>query len=115
MDFFVKNKVLINFTLIISEVLDVVIAIVVNIITREDFNIFAMHNIIMCGILVFLIIVHSVCKYNYSPKVQNKRFMKAFLDHGGYDLVAEEAKECIKKRDYRSLKDLKKMIDLVER
>ena len=41
--------------------------------------------------------------------------MKAFLDHGGYDLVAEEAKECIKKRDYRSLKDLKKMIDLVER
>lgn len=118
MDFFVKNKVIIHSFIALSEILDFIIAVIVNLITQESFTLFSTHNLIMCGILVFCIAAHIICgiiQHNASPKTRNKRFQKAFLDHGGYDVLAEEAKDCIKRRDYRSLKDLTKMVDLLER
>lgn len=118
MDFFVKNKVMIHSTIALSEILDFIIAVIVNLITRENFSLFSTHNLIMCGFLIFCVAAHIICgiiQHNASPKTRNKRFQKAFLDHGGYDVLAEEAKDCIKRRDYRSLKDLTKMVDLLER
>ena len=118
MNFFVKNKVLIHSLMALSEVVDVITGVIVNLITQEGFNIFSPHNLVLCGILVFLVAVHIICgiiQHNVSTKTRNKRFLKAFQDHGGYDAIAEEMKECIKHRDYRSMKDLRKMVDLVER
>ena len=118
MDFFVKNKVIIHTGIALTEILDVIIAVIVNLITQEEFTIMSTHNLIMCGFLLFCIAAHIACsiiQHNASPKTRNKRFQKAFMEHGGYDVIAEEAKECIKHRDYRSLKDLTKMVDLLER
>lgn len=118
MDFFVKNKVMIHVGIALSEVLDVIIAVIVNLMTQEDFTFLSTHNLVMGGFLAFCITAHIACsiiQYHASPKNRNKRFQKAFMEHGGYDVLAEEAKECIKHRDYRSLKDLTKMVDLLER
>ena len=118
MDFFVRNKVIIHTIIALSEILDVIIAVIVNLVTQEGFTIFSTHNLIMCGVLLFCVAAHIACsiiQHYASPKTRNKRFQKAFMEHGGYDVIAEEAKECIKHRDYRSMKDLRKMVDLVER
>ena len=104
--------------MILSEVLDIVIAIIVNLVTQADFSFFSLHNLIMCGILVILVVAHILCsviQHNATLQARNKKLQKALQDHGGYDTVAEEMKECIKHRDYRSMKDLRKMVDLVER
>ena len=118
MEFFAKNKIVIQAVMILSEVLDIVIAIIVNLLSQADFSILSPHNLIMCGILVMLVVVHIICsiiQHNATLQARNRKLQKAFLEHGGYDAVAEEMKECIKHRDYRSMKDLRKMVDLVER
>ena len=109
---------IIHSSIALSEILDFIIAVIVNIITQEEFTLFSTHNLIMCGFLIFCIAAHIICgiiQHNASPQTRNKRFQKAFLDHGGYDVLAEEAKDCIKRRDYRSMKDLVKMAHLVEK
>ena len=118
MEFIVKNKIVIQSAMIFSEIFDVVIAIIINLVTEADFSIFSVHNLIMCGILVIVVTAHIICsviQHNATLQARNKKLQKAFQDHGGYDAVAEEMKECIKHRDYRSMKDLRKMVDLVER
>ena len=118
MNFIVHKKIEVQVAMIVSEVLDVLIAIIINLVTQAEFSLLSLHNLIMCGILVLLVVVHIICsviQHNASVKARNKKLLKAFQDHGGYDTFAEEMKECIKHRDYRSMKDLRKMVDLVER
>lgn len=118
MDFIVNKKIETHAIMVLSEILDIIITVIVNLVTQGEFNIFSLHNLILIGILVFLVAAHIICsviQHNASSKARNKRLLKAFQEHGGYDTVAEEMKDCIKRRDYRSMKDLRKMVDLVER
>lgn len=118
MEFIVNKKIEIQAILIFSEILDIVISVMINLVTQADFTILSPHNLITCGILIILIAAHIICsviQHNASLETRNKKLQKAFQEHGGYDVVAEEMKECIKHRDYRSMKDLRKMVDLVER
>ena len=118
MNFIIKNKVAVHAIMIISEVLDVLIAIIINILTQSEFNFLAPNSLIPFGILIFLVIVHIICSViqrNASLQARNKKLLKAFQDHGGYDAVAEEMIGCIKHRDFRTVKDLRKMVDLIER
>lgn len=118
MNFLIKNKVAIHASMVLSEILDVLIAVIVNLVTQTEFNFFALHNLILCGILVFLVATHIICSViqrNATLQVRNKKLRKAFQDHGGYDAVAEEMIDCIKQRDFRTMKDLRKMVDMIER
>lgn len=118
MGFIVNKKTEIQVIMVLSEITDIIIAIIVNLITQTGFNFCAIHNLVLCGIFVLLITAHIICiviQHDASLKARNKKLQKAFQEHGGYDAVAEEMKECIKHRDYRSMKDLKKMVDLVEK
>ena len=45
----------------LSEVLDVIIAIIVNLLTQEGFSFLSTHNLVMGGILVFCIAAHIAC------------------------------------------------------
>ena len=118
MDFIVNKKIETHAIIALHEVLDIIIAVIVNLVTQDEFTLFSLHNLVMIGILVFLVAAHILCaiiQHNASSKTRTTRLLKAFQEHGGYDTVAEEMKDCIKRRDYRSMKDLRKMVDLVER
>lgn len=102
----------------LSEILDVLIAIVINLLTQSEFDLLAPRCLIPCSILLFLVVVHITCtviQHNATIQSRNKKLLKAFQDHGGYDTVAEEMIGCIKHRDFRTMKDLRKMVDLIER
>lgn len=118
MDYILKSKTVIHAIFALSEILDVIINVLINVISQEAFSIYSKHNLITLGILVFCVAAHiafGIIQHKASAKTKNKRFQRAFIEHGGYDVVAEEAKECIKNRDVQSLKDLRKMVDLLER
>ena len=119
MSFFViKNKIILNIILACSIVVDVIIAIIINILTQEAFNLFSKRNLILCAILVILIILLIVCnlvQHNTAPQTKSRKLQKAFQDNGGYEVVVEEMKKCFQAHDAKSLKDLKKMVDLLEK
>ncbi len=118
MNLIVKNKVTIHAIIALSETLDVIIAIIINLITQSEFNFMAPRVLIPSGILVLLVAAHIACsviQHNASLQARNKKLLKAFQDHGGYDMVAEEMIGCIKHRDFRTIKDLRKMVDFIEK
>ncbi len=118
MGFIINRKIEVHAIMILSEILDLIIGVIVNLVTESKFDFLSLHNLILCGILVLLVATHILCsiiQHNASLQARNKKLQKAFQEHGGYDIVAEEMKECIKRRDYRSMKDLRKMVNLVER
>ena len=118
MNFIVTNKSAVNGFIALSMVIDVIISILINILTQEEFNIFSKHNLILCGILVFLVILLIICniiQHNAAPQTKSRKLQKAFQENGGYEVVVEEMKKCFVEHDAKSLKDLKKMIELIEK
>ena len=116
--FIVKNKLLLNFLLAASIVIDVLIAIIGNILTQEAFNLLSKRNLILCAVFVVLVILLIICnliQQNATPQNKTKKLQKAFQDNGGYEVVVEEMKKCFQTHDAKSLKDLKKMVDLLEK
>lgn len=118
MNFFLKHKTKINVVIIISIILDVIIGFMINKISSDEFDITARHNIVILVILSVLIVALIVCKIiesNTSTRAKTKRLQKAFQDNGGYEAVVDEMKNCIKQHDLKSMKELKKMVELIER
>ena len=118
MNFIVKNKGAIHAIMALSEILDVIVAIIINLVTQAEFSLFSLHNLVLCGILFLLVAVHIICsiiQHNASLQTRNKKLLKAFQDHGGYDTAAEEVIGCLKRGDFRTVKNLRKMLDLIER
>ncbi len=118
MRFVHKNKRAINAVLIISMILDIFIGFIINKISDAAFNLRSTHNIVLLVIFVVAIIALICCKLietSSSTRLKNKKLQKAFQDNGGYEAVVDEMKSCIKKHDLKSLKELKKMVDLIEK
>ena len=118
MNFILKNKGAIHAIMAFSEILDIFVAIIINLVTQTEFSFLSLHNLILCGVLILLVTVHIICsiiQHNASLQTRNKKLLKAFQEHGGYDTVAEEMICCIKQRDFRTMKDLRKMVDFIER
>ena len=118
MNFFLKHKTKFNIAIIVSIILDVIIGFIINKISSDEFDITAPHNIVLLLILAVLIVALIVCKIiesSNSTRAKTKRLQKAFQDNGGYEAVVDEMKNCIKKHDLKSMKELKKMVDIIER
>lgn len=118
MNFWHEHRIKIKITIIVSIILDVAIAIVVNEISSGKFDITAQHNIVMAVLLVVLIlalIVTKIIESGVSTRARNKRLQKTFQDNGGYEAIAEEMKNCIKRHDLNGIKEIKKMVDIIER
>ncbi len=118
MTFILKNKRAINVVLIISIVLDVLIGFIVNKISGEAFSIKSAHNIILLLFLIMAVAALICCKlieFNVSTTARNKKLQKAFQENGGYETIVDEMKSCIKRHDLRTLKDLKRMVDIIEK
>lgn len=118
MNFIVKNKGAVHAIMALSYILDILVAIIINLLTQEKFSIFSLHNLVSCGILVLLVVAHIICsiiQHNASLQTRNKKLLKAFQEHGGYDAAAEEAIDCLKRGDFRTMKNLRKVLDVIER
>ena len=115
---FIKVNAKFHIVMIISETTDIIIGIIVNLITQEPFSLLSSSSLVLGGILILLIIVHIACsiaQHNSSSTIKSKKLQKAFQEHGGYDALAEEMISCVKDRDFRSFKSIKKMAEFVER
>ena len=113
-----KKPFILNLLFVIGVILDIFISFVINIISQHDFNIFAPHNITACVILVILIILYIVCQLlirNKTTKGQKRLLQKSFKDNGGYDKVVKEMITCIETHDFKSVKELKKVVKYIER
>lgn len=118
LNFLSKNKKSINIIIVIGVIADVLIGFLINKVSEEKFNLLDTHNIWVCSVLVLLVLVYIFCQIflkDDSTKVKNKRMQKAFQDNGGYEAVVEEMKSCIEKHDYKSIKELKKIVDYIEK
>lgn len=118
MQFICRNKFLIDVVVIIAIVVEIVIGYIINKISDAEFNLLSKHNIILLVILVILVSILIGCKLieNHASKhIQKKRLQKAFQENGGYEAVVEEMKSCIKKHDYKTIRELKKVVDFVEK
>lgn len=118
MGFLSKNKNVINILFAICIVIDFVISFIINLLSQDVFDIFATHNIILFLVLILLVIIYIIFQIiirNANSKKQNKRLQKAFQENGGYEVVVHEMKTCIEKHDYKSIKELKKIVNYIER
>lgn len=118
MSFLTKNKKRINIIFVVGILLDLGIAFLINKISQNDFNILAGHNIVTCVVFCMLVIAYIICQIlikNGTTKVQKKRLQKAFQDNGGYEAVVGEMISCIEKHDYKSIRELKKIVDYIEK
>ena len=101
----------------LSEILDVLIAIVINLLTQSEFDLLAPRCLIPCSILLFLVVVHITCtviQHNATIQSRNKKLLKAFQDHGGYDTV-EEAVEAMGCKEYTVYHPVKKNHEVYEK
>ena len=116
--FLIKKKRIINIVFVISVLLDIGISFIVNLLSQTDFDIFATHNIVLLSVLLVVVALYIICQLvmrNFGSKKQNRRLQKAFQDNGGYELVVDEMKSCIEKHDYKSIKELKKIVNYIEK
>jgi len=107
-----------NVSISVAIVLEIIIAFLINFFSDSDFDIFSKRNILLIIVFVFLVLLLIVCniiQHNTSRHTRNKKLQKAFQEIGGYETVAEEVKTCIKQRDLKSMKDLMKILELVEK
>lgn len=114
----VRNKKVIDILFVIGIVIEFAISFIINLLSQEDFNIFDTHNIVLFVIFIVLVIVYIICQIiirKANPKKKNKRLQKAFQENGGYEAVVGEMITCIEKHDYKSIKDLKKIVKYIER
>lgn len=113
-----KKKVKIDTFIIIGILVELPIGIIINIMSDKEFNLLSKHNIILFAILAVLVIILIVCRLtenHVSKHMERKRLQKAFQDNGGYEAVVEEMKICIQKHDYKTIRELKKIVDFVEK
>ena len=118
MGFIEKRQVFLNFIISISCIIDVFIGIIINIISDKPFNLTNTNNIIIVSILVILVLIFIICNIcinKYSAQVNAKMLQETFSKCGGYETAVNEMKACIKDGDKKRLKDIKKMIELVEK
>ena len=118
MNFLTKNKKAVNAIYIVSVVLDIGIGFLINKVSQDGFELFAGHNIVISVILVLLTLAYIACQVVMragTAKIQRRRLQKAFQDNGGYETVVDEMKHCIERHDYKSIKELKKIVDYIER
>lgn len=117
MGFFAKNRRVINISVTISAIVDVAIAFVINFLSQTPFALSSVKNIILCIILAILISILVVCNIianDQANNVKSQRLQRAFQQSGGYDVVATELKTCIQDGNIKKLKNLKKMVKLIE-
>lgn len=115
MAFFRKKRTVV---VCVSLILDLAVAFIINKLSSDTFDFAATHNIVMCIIfivLVLLLIIFKVAENNEPARSQRKKLQRAFQENGGYEAVVDEMKNCIKKHDLKSMKDLKKMVDMIEK
>lgn len=117
MGFLIKNRKTINISITISCVVDVVIAFIVNILSQTPFTLLNTKNIVLGIILIILILALILCNIiinTQASDVRHKKLQKAFQQSGGYDVVATELKSCIQDGNIKKLKNLKKMVKIIE-
>lgn len=117
--FLCANKKRINIIFIVSLLLDIVIGFLINIVSQEDFYIFDGHNIVVVAVLAVIIcayiILNIIIRASGHSKTKSRRLQKAFQDNGGYEYVVDEMKRCIRNHDYKAIKSLKKVVEIVEK
>lgn len=113
-----RTKFIINILFVVSILLDLGINYLINIFSQDDFNLFATQNIISGIILILLIIIYIIIQVllkNDVTKNPKKKLQKVFQDNGGYEAIVDEMKTCIEKHDYKSIKELKKIAEYIEK
>ena len=101
-----------NFRFVVFEIIDIAVGAVVNIITGSGFSLKNKTNIVFLVVLAILVILHMAFNPFWERQKQKKNIgfvKKAFKDKGGYDAIAEAFIECIKNKDYKSYKRIKKI------
>ena len=117
MNFRTKN-IIVHILFILGIILDLGISFFINKVSQEDFNLLSTRNIISVIILVTLIIGYIVVQVLLKKDITKnpkKKLQKVFQDNGGYETVVNEMKSCIEKHDYKSIKELKKIVEYIER
>ena len=117
MNFLLKNRKTINISIGISCFIDVTIGFLINFLSQTPFSIWKAENIILGIILIFLIIAVATCNIiinNQDHGIKPRKLQKAFQQSGGYDVVAAELKSCIKDGNVKKLRNLKKMVNIIE-
>ena len=118
MGFFTKHRKAINIVIALTIIAESLLSVVINLLTQGEFSFLSRHNIVLFIIfivLIVLLIVFNIIQYNIGPKTKTKRLQKAFQENGGYEVVVDEMKKCFREHDMDSLKDLKKMIEIIEK
>lgn len=118
MNFYSKHATKIKVTIATSIVLDVASGIIVNIISSEGFDISDGHNVVFVGLLVVLTAVLIVCRIaenGVATRSKTKKLLKTFQENGGYEVLADEMKICIRNHDIKAIRELKRMADIIEK
>ena len=95
--------------MIISVIVDIAVGFFINILSQTPFKLSDTKNLIILTvfiILVFILILCNICIHYYQPNVETRKLQKAFQKSGGYEVVTEEIKYCIKNGDIKKLKEL---------
>lgn len=115
---FRTKKRIVHILFIPGIILDLCISFLINKVSQEEFNLLSTSNVITGIVLLVLItayIVIQVVLKNDIAKNPKKKLQKAFQDNGGYEVVVDEIKTCIEKHDYKSIKELKKIVEYIEK
>lgn len=102
----------------ITEILDVSIGIIKNLIFDKSFNVKSTFNIIIIAIFVLLIIIYIILRAitsNMTVKSDSSQIHKACKQNGVYDSIANEMIDCVKKHDYKNVKELIKIAKYIEK
>ena len=117
MSFRIK-KLIVNILFVAGTILDLCISFFINKVSQEEFNLLSTSNIItgiVLSVLITAYIVIQVVLKKDVAKNPKKKLQKAFQDNGGYEVVVDEIKSCIEKHDYKSIKELKKIVEYIEK
>ena len=115
---FRTKKLIVNILFVAGIILDLCISFFINKVSQEEFNLLSTSNIITGIVLLVLITAYIVIQVVLKKDVAKnpkKKLQKAFQDNGGYEVVVDEIKSCIEKHDYKSIKELKKIVEYIEK
>lgn len=119
LEFLARKKKILNTAIIITGILDIVLAFIVNILSQTPFSLWKKGNIVAFIILIVLTVIMIVCNliinYHNNNKARPKKLQKAFQQSGGYDIAAQEMSNCIKSGNLRKCKDIKKILKVIEK
>lgn len=118
MKFLTDNKKKFNIIISISYVIEVIIAIVINLVSQTPFVWHSTKNIVLITILIILVIFQITCNVimnTYNSRGVPHKLKKAFAAGGGYEVAAVEMQHCIKTGNLKKFKDIRKMISMIEK